>query len=538
MFSSAFLNERRIEIGIIVAAASLWLVAVWDLQFLSDDYMLIETWGQRQNPSRWLTGESFHYFRPIASMLWRFDHLLWGMDPRGYYCVSVVMHGACALLVWHLGHRSLPEANRAGLWSALIFLFLPGHIFAVLNISAVSAVLPCSFFYIATIIFYLDGRSGRKGHELVSYCCLILSLMSKEYALTLPILILAWELILSNRSERSMRRFLRICGPYGLVCALYLTWRISSFGHLSSNPIFSSNLDPVNLFNNAAVYVASIFAPWGLEDFKSLFRARPTFLLAVASLSLSVAIVLAWVYRHRIHRYQMIWVLWICIALMPVLRVYSPWNSYLASAGSCMLLASTLSPDFLRFPKARFLRPLLMTICVAYSFFHAQVWQRASDVAVAVTDGVIELSERSPGRIYLANVPGELGGAPVFAGGGNLRSSIRLKGFGPPLSILSVVHQASEAGGLQVSRLEGGLSLRLVGAGDFFRLNTMDVLSRRTIPGRGYSYSDGTSRITVSDLDARGQVVGVSVDLRDEADIDRVVIWDGARIVPLDAAAN
>ena len=538
MYSSAILNARKGEIGIIAAAASLWLLAVWNLHFLSDDYMLIQTWGQRQNPLRWLTGESFHYFRPIASLLWRFDYLLWGIDPRGYYCVSVVMHGACALLVWHLANRSLPESNRAGLWSALIFLFLPGHIFAVLNISAASAVLPCSFFYLATIIFYLDGRTGRTGRELLSYGCLILSLMSKEYALTLPILILAWELTLSSRSERSMWRFIRICGPYGLVCALYLTWRISSFGHLSSNPIFSSDIDPINLFINGAVYVASIFAPWGLEDFKSLFRSRPTFLLPVASLSLATAAVLAWIYRHRIRRRQIIWVAWVCIALMPVLRVYSPWNSYLASAGSCILLASTLSPDFLRFPKARFLRPLLVTVCLAYSILHAQLWQRASDIALAVTDGIIELSEQSPGRIYLANVPGELGGAPVFAGGGNLTSSIRLRGFGQPLSILSVVHQASEAGGLQVSRLDGGLSLHLVGAGDFFRLNTMDVLSRRTIPGRGYSYSDGTSWITVSDLDAHGQVVGVSVDLRNEADIDRVVIWDGTRIVPLDATAN
>ena len=150
-----------------------------------------------------------------------------------------------------------------------------------------------------------------------------------------------------------MRRFFRICGPYGLICALYLTWRISSFGHLSSNPIFSSSLDPIHLFNNAGVYIASVFAPWGLEDLKSLFRARPTLLLAVASLGLSTVAVLAWRYRNRIHRQQIVWVLWVCITLVPVVRVYSPWNSYLASAGSCILLASLLSPNFLCLSKSQ-----------------------------------------------------------------------------------------------------------------------------------------------------------------------------------------
>ena len=65
------MNARKVEIGIIVAAATIWLPAVWDLRFLSDDYMLIETWGQQQNLLRWLTGESFHYVRPIASLVWK-----------------------------------------------------------------------------------------------------------------------------------------------------------------------------------------------------------------------------------------------------------------------------------------------------------------------------------------------------------------------------------------------------------------------------------------------------------------------------------
>ena len=69
------------------------------------------------------------------------------------------MHTACALLVRNLGRQLFPGDNRIGLWAGLLFLFLPGHIFGVLMVAALTGLL-CALFYLAATVFYLRGRDG------------------------------------------------------------------------------------------------------------------------------------------------------------------------------------------------------------------------------------------------------------------------------------------------------------------------------------------------------------------------------------------
>ena len=504
---------------------------MWDLQFLSDDFATLRVWGQQPNAWHWFTNESFTFYRPIPALFWRFCYALWGDRSFGYYVVVFALHFCCAVLVWHLAGRTFPRERYAPVWAALLFIFLPGHAFSVLSINAASAVLPGSLFFLLSIALYLEGRSGNLKCEFLSLCSFVLALLSKELALALPILVGAWEVILTSNG----RRWVRVCGPYIAVCIAYLLFRFWMFGHLSSNPIHSELPKLGLLFGNAGAYTATIFAPWGLEDLKPLFRARPGWLFAVVGLGSLFAGFCIWKYRHALRREHLLWATWIAVTTIPVLRIFSPWNTYLPSVGSCILLAAlTCAPSLSRFRATQSLRIFILGACVLYSFLHLQQWRRAGEIANSVVEGVIEAAEMETGGIYLANLPGDIGAVPVFGGLGTLPEAARLRGHHPKVAVLAVVHQ--EGADARIEALPAGVrsfELRLIAPGSFFRIQQAEIISRTKVPHVGYQYHATGADIEVTALDHHGLPVGLSVRMPDTDSLQKVFVWDGARVISL-----
>ena len=520
----------------IFVATAAWLPGLWDLRFLSDDFATLRVWGQQTDTWYWFKSESFTYYRPIPALFWRFGYALWGDSPFGYYVLGFTLHFGCAVLVWHLAGRTFPRARYAPLWATLLFIFLPGHAFSILSINAASAVLPCSLFFLLSIALYLEGRSGNWKCELLSLCSFILALLSKELALSLPILVGAWEIILTPCS----RKWVRICGPYIAVCCAYLLFRFWMFGHLSSNPIHSELPNLGLLFGNAGAYTATVFAPWGLEDLKPLFRARPEWLFVVVGLGSLIAGLCIWRYRHALRREHILWAVWIAVTTTPVLRIFSPWNTYLASVGSCILLAAvTYAPSISRFRVALSLRIVILCACILYSFSHLQQWRRAGEIAESIVEGVIRAAEMKTGRIYLANLPGDIGAVAVFGALGTLPEAVRRRGHHPKITVLAVVHQESADTGVEALPVDArSLELHLTAPGSFFRLQQAEIISRTRVPQIGYRYRRSGIDIAVTSLDNNGLPVGLSIQMPDTESLQNVYIWDGDRVVSLMEAVS
>lgn len=516
---------RSREVAIILAAATLWLPGLMGASLLSDTLISVMELGTAP-VGPWFYTEYGGYYRPLAALVFRIGYLLWGMSPFGYYLSAWLLHTGCALALWHLAGFLYPTHQRSGLWAALVFLFLPNQVFGVLV--ALNGTL-CTLLYTGAVALYLRGRSGNPAYRLLSLLAFALALMAKELAVTLPFLLLAWEGALSGFQ---IRRWLRGCGPYFLLLAGYGVFRYLWFGHLPTSPLHT-NLDPLRLLVNAGIYSAKIFAPWGLEGLKPFFRAHPLGLWVAALGGMGLAGVLTWCAWGRVQRVHLLGALWVGVTMLPVLRLYSPWSGYLPAVGAVLLLVGLVNG--LENRKVR-LGALSVWLClsVAYLIQQQYHWRQAGILCQKVVDEVIRRAEERPGRIYLANLPAELGEAPLFSGDWGLMGALQLRGKTVDIATLANVYKtAVEENTRAVVVDDRRFELRLETPGEFFRVETFEVLSKQVRAEIGYTYGKGDARVTVRGIGSLGEPNLLEIDMGSPEKLQQVMVWDGSRLVPL-----
>lgn len=121
---------------------------------------------------------------------------------------------------------------------ALLFGLHPIHTEAVAWISGRSDVL-CAFFFLASVlcfIHFVQIQSGRKrlGSYFLSLIFFFCSLLAKEMAVTLPLILLAWWIFSSDEvslRQRKWREIFFFLVPFVLLLFIFLFWRRTNLGH-------------------------------------------------------------------------------------------------------------------------------------------------------------------------------------------------------------------------------------------------------------------------------------------------------------------
>jgi tetratricopeptide (TPR) repeat protein len=158
---------------------------------------------------RWMftTLHGGHY-QPLSWLTLGMDYTLWGMDPTGYHLSNLLLHATTAVasyaLIMAILRRILPTVasadpiafRGAALAGALFFAIHPLRVESVAWASERRDVLSGLFFTL-TLLTYLRmqgerGRTRRKWFLLSGTCC-ALSVLSKAWGVTLPVILLALD---------------------------------------------------------------------------------------------------------------------------------------------------------------------------------------------------------------------------------------------------------------------------------------------------------------------------------------------------------
>ncbi len=167
-----------------------------DVKFLPDIF-LSEAWG-------FIQGEPNSYYRPMMHVIYSLDYSLFGLKPWGFHLVNIIFHAGSSVLVFLIA-RTLFSENKypsrfisIPLMAGVLFAVHPIHTEAVVWVSGVQD-LSYAFFCLLSLYLYLRSDSRFNANYYLSVLAFFLGTLCKEPAITLPGLLIAYDLLLNKK---------------------------------------------------------------------------------------------------------------------------------------------------------------------------------------------------------------------------------------------------------------------------------------------------------------------------------------------------
>ncbi|MBZ0166048.1 MAG: glycosyltransferase family 39 protein, partial [Candidatus Omnitrophica bacterium] len=192
-----------LTLGILIYSSALPNPFIWDDFELIIHNPLVRGWSHIPKLFAGNVVENSSFYRPLQMLSYVFDYEIWGINAKGFRLTNILLHVSVAVcLCWFL--VVITRNRLTGLLAGLVFLVHPVHNEAVTYVSGRAEPL-VAIFMLLTFILYLGYlEKGRLTDYLLCVGCFLLALLSKEYALILPALILAYHMVFNRRVNREL----------------------------------------------------------------------------------------------------------------------------------------------------------------------------------------------------------------------------------------------------------------------------------------------------------------------------------------------
>src|SRR5215208_2773042 len=191
-------TRQRTDNGLLYLTAAALAIAVFICyansmgnDFVFDDQYLVLIYSRPRSFSH-LIEMLIDSYRPVRNLSYILDFAVWGANPFGFHLTNVLIHAANTVLVFFLV-RHFRVGPVLSMLAALIFAVHPIQTDSVAYISGRRDVL-FTLLYLAAFYAYLTYRE-RKSRVFFALFVILwaLSLMSKEMAVSLPLIIFLWN---------------------------------------------------------------------------------------------------------------------------------------------------------------------------------------------------------------------------------------------------------------------------------------------------------------------------------------------------------
>ena len=364
--------------GIVFLIALMSCLPTLNIYFLVDDFAFVHAF-HNLSPAQFLQllhidmgqfvwGDARQEFRPLYSLFYFLAYRIWGVRPWGYHLCEMVLHAVVSVLVFLIAKAVCPGNRRgavfAGMFAGILFAVQPFNAQATsLIVGLVAESLPAVFYLIAFLFFIYFRSSGRILHVGFSICAFAGCLLTKESAITLPLVLFSYDLLrivsedngpFSREWLRNLNRWRRLVLPYsayGLLLLAYLLWRHKVFSSYVREAYWGRSIPAAATTSTGFSLHFSHFLLriWQLQvfDFDALFSYSALILGVILGLLLVWSISF---FRRNKNPKSMAVVLyfgvvWFLITNIPYLiESHVTYHLYLPAIGLCIGIA------FLAFP--------------------------------------------------------------------------------------------------------------------------------------------------------------------------------------------
>jgi len=354
-----FKTENFLHLGLLILLGALLYINALNGPFLFDDNVYVLSHPQILEGGSFLsyfakgfcegTQQDCPYYRPLVSLSFRLDYLIWGENSFGFHLSSLVAH----LLVLSLFYVVIVFVFGDKLIAAVASLMFAVHPVHVESVAFVTARTdpPVTIFFLLSFLgfhFYLkrDGRSFK--FLILSVVGFAMALFTKEIGITLPVLLLVYDL-LWVRPWAGIRDLFQRWPDYlsfAAVGLIYIVIRSMVMGSVTVENIYGIPLG-FRLMNAVVLvqeYLALLFFPYPLMIFHEVPQVSglldPKFLLSVLMIGFLIGF---FIWNRKSYPGFLLSGFWFLITLFPVLNIIpipSPSvmerSAYLPSIGFCL----------------------------------------------------------------------------------------------------------------------------------------------------------------------------------------------------------
>ena len=223
------------------------------------------------------------YWRPLSFLTHALDYTIWGEYIGGHHITNVIIHTLSALLVMGIAWTAWPLVMHsdtasaphwrvlAALLAGLLFAIHPQHVETTAWLAERKGVLS-SCFYIAAIWTYLNGRGVARGWRLTTMLFVLLAMLSKPLAVSLPLVLLMLDIYPLRRLTITtpLRDWLRIGlekVPYALLAfavSLYTYLAVETGGYLNNTDVLGLSERLINAARSVWLYIGRFLVPLSL----------------------------------------------------------------------------------------------------------------------------------------------------------------------------------------------------------------------------------------------------------------------------------
>jgi tetratricopeptide (TPR) repeat protein len=308
-----------------------------------------------------------NYYRPIMHVVYMINYHVFGLAAWGFHLVNILFHASVSIMVFLISskllgtsgsHPSGSPSSRGEVGRLFTPQLIAALLFAVhpINTEAVTWIaglpeLTFAFFYLLSLYLYMGGKDDGSPSAttlLFSAASFFIAALSKETALTLPIVLLVYDSVFQKGRVLLVDR-LRRYAPYLAVVGLYFAMRLNAletFAPLRRHTDLSVYQYVINVFPLFSQYLGKLLLPVNLSAYyvlhpiAALLTTRGIFSL-VATAAFAGAMLLA----ARKSRVAFFGLALIVIPLLPVLYIpglgensFTERYLYVPSAGFSLLI--------------------------------------------------------------------------------------------------------------------------------------------------------------------------------------------------------
>ena len=332
-----------------------------------------------------------NYYRPLMHLFFMLNYYIFGLRPWGFHLLNILFHTGVSILVFVIASRLLRAPSNSSqlgeqgfvgsllsppFVGALVFATHPIHTEAVAWVSGVPE-LSYTFFFLLSLYLYMRFEEGMKGMYPLSLLSFSIATFCKEPALTLPILLVAYDYIFGKK-EAGYLPFVKRYIPYLLVAGAYLVLRYRALGGFSPQRphiVLSGYGYIINVFPLFTQYLEELLLPLNLNAFHVLHPISSIFeTIGLVSSAVAAAFVGVTFLTYKKKSKVCFGLLVIALPLLPSLyipalgeNVFAERYLYLPSFGFVLLIALALS-------RAKAVKPGLASGLVIISLVVAVVY--------------------------------------------------------------------------------------------------------------------------------------------------------------------